>query len=335
MAAVPAARAAAAGPDPVGLEQHRVAPLEHLGVGEPGVGHLGLHHVGAVEAVARARAAGHRLVVLVAVVPERHVVHRPGPLGHHPQRRVQRAGDDLGGLHVARGDRGRIFGREHGPGRDDHVQRLQAAGVERDVVVDQGAEHVEHRGHGHAGRRVEVVLELAGRAGEVDLGGPLWLVDFYGDLDLCSVVELVLVVAAVQGGDDAADRLGGVLLDVAHVGPHHVQAEVVHHFVQLADALFVGGDLGAQVGQVGGRGAGGVHGGLQEVDGLGLVQAAVLDQQPVVDQHPLLLDPGAGAGHRPRRNPPDLGVVPPRGHVEPDLVRGTRGNRLDGPLDRL
>jgi hypothetical protein len=33
VAAVPAARAAAAGADPVGLEQHRVAPLEHLGVG--------------------------------------------------------------------------------------------------------------------------------------------------------------------------------------------------------------------------------------------------------------------------------------------------------------
>jgi hypothetical protein len=52
--AVPAARAAAAGPDPVGLQQHRVPPFEDLGVGEPGVGHLGLHDVGAVEAVARA-----------------------------------------------------------------------------------------------------------------------------------------------------------------------------------------------------------------------------------------------------------------------------------------
>ena len=48
--AMPAARAAAAGDDPVGLQQHRVPPLQHLGVGEPGVGHLGLHHVGAVKA---------------------------------------------------------------------------------------------------------------------------------------------------------------------------------------------------------------------------------------------------------------------------------------------
>ena len=76
VAAAPAAGAAAARPDPVRLEQHRVAPLQLLGIGEPGVGHLGLHHVGAVEAVARARTAGHRLVVLVPVVAERHVVHR-------------------------------------------------------------------------------------------------------------------------------------------------------------------------------------------------------------------------------------------------------------------
>ena len=46
----------------------------------------------------------------------------------------------------------------------------------------------------------------------------------------------------------------------------------------------------------------------------------VLDEQPVVDQHPLLLDPGAGAGHGSGRDPADLGVMPPRGHVEPDLV---------------
>ena len=160
VAAAPAAPAAAARPDPVGLHPHRIAPLEHLGVGEPGVGHLGLHHVGAVEAVAGPGAAGHGLVVLVPLVAERHVVHRPRPLRHHPQRRVQRPGHDLGGLHVARGDRGRVPRGEHASRRDDHGQRLQTARVERDVVVHQGAEHVKHGRHGHAGRSVEVPGQL-------------------------------------------------------------------------------------------------------------------------------------------------------------------------------
>jgi hypothetical protein len=44
-----AARAARARADREALQQHREAPLEHLGVGEPRVGHVGLHHVGAVE----------------------------------------------------------------------------------------------------------------------------------------------------------------------------------------------------------------------------------------------------------------------------------------------
>jgi hypothetical protein len=49
VAAAPAALAAAAGSDRIGLEADGVAPFEHLGVGEPGVRHLRLHHIGAVE----------------------------------------------------------------------------------------------------------------------------------------------------------------------------------------------------------------------------------------------------------------------------------------------
>jgi len=49
VAAAPAANAAAAGPDRIGLEDDGIAPFEHLGVGEPGVRHLRLDHVGPVE----------------------------------------------------------------------------------------------------------------------------------------------------------------------------------------------------------------------------------------------------------------------------------------------
>src|SRR6185437_4561425 len=95
VATAPAARAPAAPPDRVPLQSHRVPPLQHLGIGEPGVGHVRLHHVRARETVSRPRPARHRLVVLVPLVAERDVVHRARALGLHPQRRVQGAGDDL------------------------------------------------------------------------------------------------------------------------------------------------------------------------------------------------------------------------------------------------
>ena len=37
---------------------------------------------------------------------------------------------------------------------------------------------------------------------------------------------------------------------MAHVGLNHVEAEVVDHLAEFADAFFVGGDLGLHVGQV-------------------------------------------------------------------------------------
>src|SRR6185503_17815670 len=101
-AAAPAALAARAAADLEALEPHREAPLQHLGIGEARVGHVGLHHVGAVEARPGARAAGDRLVVLIAVVAEREIVHGPLRGGEHAERAVERVGDALRSLHVAR-----------------------------------------------------------------------------------------------------------------------------------------------------------------------------------------------------------------------------------------
>jgi hypothetical protein len=51
--------------DGVAVQPHREAELQHLGVGQARVGHVRLHHAGAVEAGAGAGAARDRLVVLV------------------------------------------------------------------------------------------------------------------------------------------------------------------------------------------------------------------------------------------------------------------------------
>src|SRR5215472_3508712 len=62
---MPASGPAASAPDLVPLKPDGIAPLKHLRIGEPGVRHVGLHRVRAVEAVPGARTARYRLVVLV------------------------------------------------------------------------------------------------------------------------------------------------------------------------------------------------------------------------------------------------------------------------------
>src|ERR1700678_896223 len=89
-AAAPAAIAAGVLAYRVALQDDRVAPLQHLGIGEPGVRHLGLHHIGAVKTVTRTRPAGDRLVILICLVAERHVIHRPRPLRQDAQCSVER-----------------------------------------------------------------------------------------------------------------------------------------------------------------------------------------------------------------------------------------------------
>ena len=129
-------------------------------------------------------AAAERLVVLVALVAEGEVVHRPLRGGDDAQGAEKRVGDRLRGLDVAGRDGRRRTRVEHRARRDDDVQRLEAAGVERDVGVDERAEDVEDGGRAHRGRRVEVVGALRRRAGEVDRRPRGRPVDANGDGDL-------------------------------------------------------------------------------------------------------------------------------------------------------
>src|SRR5262245_17518177 len=95
VASGPAADAPGAGHDLEGLQPDRIAPLQHLGVGEPGVGHVRLHDVGTAEAVPGTGPARDSLVVLRTLVAERHVVHRARPLGLDAERGIERSGDGL------------------------------------------------------------------------------------------------------------------------------------------------------------------------------------------------------------------------------------------------
>src|SRR6185295_11713679 len=61
---------ARAGADAELAQQYGVAQLEHFGIREARVGHVRLHGRRTVKVGSRARAAGDRLVVLVAIVAE-------------------------------------------------------------------------------------------------------------------------------------------------------------------------------------------------------------------------------------------------------------------------
>jgi hypothetical protein len=139
---------------------------------------------------------------------------------------------------------------EHAAFGHHDLDGFQAAGVERDLVVDQRAEDVEHRRHRDRARRVEVVGELRAGPGEVDLGAARLGIDAHLHADHRAVVERQRELAVAQCGDHTPHRLFGVVLHMGHVGRHRLAAVLRHHRTQFLHALLVGGDLRAQVGEV-------------------------------------------------------------------------------------
>ena len=77
-----------------------------------------------------------------------------------------------------------------------------------------------------------------------------WRIDPDRHRDLRAVVEQQGELAVLKPGDDAAHRLLGVVLHMAHVGQHHVQAEMPDHLAQFLHAFFIGGNLRLQIGHV-------------------------------------------------------------------------------------
>jgi hypothetical protein len=111
--------------------------------------------------------------------------------------------------------------------------------------------------------------------------------------------------------------------------PHHVEAEVLDHLVQLLHALLVGRDLGLEVGQVVVKVARRIGRRGEQLLGFLLHEPAAGDQLEVVDQHPFLVDVLAGRRHRARRDAADFGVVPARGDVEENAFAGLVEDRRD------
>ena len=80
------APAAGAPADLETVEHHRVAPFQHFGIGQAGVGHMGVDRRGAVEIRSGAGPAPHGFVILIGFVAEPAVLHRSLPVVHHADR---------------------------------------------------------------------------------------------------------------------------------------------------------------------------------------------------------------------------------------------------------
>src|SRR5450830_120414 len=118
IAARPAPGAARALADLVTLKAHGKAELQHFGVGQARIGHVGLHHAGAVKTFTGAGAARDGFVILIARIAEGEVVHRALAGRHHPQGAIQRVGDTARRFHVARHHRRWRIRVEHGARRN-------------------------------------------------------------------------------------------------------------------------------------------------------------------------------------------------------------------------
>ena len=148
-------------------------------------------------------------------------------------------------------------------------------------------------------------------------------VDRDPDPDHLAGVGRVFIFGAVgQALEHAAHAFGGIVLDMAHIGLDHVEPEMRDHLLQFRHALFVGGDLRLEVGDVLLRVARrpGVVG--QKLVQLGLAEFSALDEAEIVDQHALLVDRRRERRHRARGGAADVGMVAARGDPEQDLFRG-------------
>ena len=142
-------------------------------------------------------------------------------------------------------------------------------------------------------------------------------------------VHRIDVFGVAQRLDGAADAFLGVVLDVAHVGLDHGEAELADHAAELLRALLAGGELGLEVGEVDVRGAHRVLDAEEQGAGLGLAEAAAVDQLPVVDVGAFVVDGAAVGRHRARRQAADVGMVAAGGGEEEHARAGLVPDRAN------
>ena len=194
------------------------------------------------------------------------------------------------------------------------LQRFQAACVQWNLIVHQGAKHVEHGGHRDRTRCIEIVRQLITGAGEIDTGTALPGIDRYPNLNPCAVIQRQREFTVGEGFDCAPHTFFGIVLHEAHIASHGFTAVLFDHMLEFLHTFFIGGNLRAQIGQVLRWVARRMRAAPENIEQSGFAQRSRLDQLEIVDQDAFLIDGGRERRHRARGDAADVGVMPARRH---------------------
>lgn len=193
VAAFPGSVSAAAFADGELVESYGIALLKDLGIGDGGVGHVGMDGGGAVVSFSGSAAAADGLVVAEGVVAEEEVVH--GALGAGLDLEGFEDGVDeaLAGFDVSAYDGGAVRGIFGEGGIEERFGEVDVdlgkeSFVEGDGALDPEAEGVQEGALDDGGGGVEISVEDGACAGEVDLEAAFAVFD--SDLDGGAVVEV-------------------------------------------------------------------------------------------------------------------------------------------------
>ena len=232
------------------FKQNGEARLQYFGVGQAAVGHMCLYDRRAVKAGPRARSTCDGFIILVSVVAEGEIVHRPLRTRHHTQRTKQGIGNHLACLDIARNDRSGIARVDQRSFRRNNRDRFQTAFVHGNAVVDQRADNIEDRCTNDRYRRVEIAVQLRSRSAKVDDGGSVFPVDPDRHLDHRLIVHGVAEMPVGKAQDQAAHGLFGMVLHMLHIGRHNSPTIVAADPHQFRCALGTGRNLRFQIGYI-------------------------------------------------------------------------------------
>ncbi len=224
---------------------------------------------------------------------------------------------------------GRITRVEHRSFRHDQIDRLQAPGIQRNVIINQRSEDIKNCCPCYRRRCVEVVIKLIGRTGEIDRRRTGFLMDRDLGFHHRTIIHFIGKLAVFEHINHPANAFLGIVLHVAHIGMHNIKPEVIDHLAQFLHALFIGGNLCAQIGDVLIRVTCRVFRPFQKGGQTGFVKLALINQFEIVDQNAFFLKNAGIWRHRARGNPANIGMVATRCDIEQDFLAIIAKDRRD------